>query len=75
MTTSGRTNDNDWQPVVERMTTSDKWQRIESSDNKWQSVTANDSEWYDWKQMRASKTELYKVYHWGIKEDSITEDL
>ena len=39
-TTSGRTGDNEWQRVVQRVTTSDK---VTTSDNKWQWVTASDS--------------------------------
>ena len=57
---------NEWQRVVQRMTTSgttsnNEWQRITTSDNEWQWVTTNNSEWYnEWKLMRASKTKWFK---------------
>ena len=52
MITSVATSDNEWynewQQMVQRMTT---------TDSKWQWVAANDSEWYNkWKQMGVSKT-------------------
>ena len=44
-TTSG-TSYNEWQQVVQRVTTDDnKWQRMTTSDNKWQRLTKNDNEW------------------------------
>ena len=51
MTTSGTTNDSEWQRVVQRVTTSGT-----TSDNEWQRMTAsgntNDNEWYnEWKQI------------------------
>ena len=42
MTTSGTTSDNEWQRVVQRVTTSDnKWQRVTTNDNEQQQVTAS----------------------------------
>ena len=47
---------NEWQRVVQRMTTSGT-----TSNNEWQRVTTNNSEWYnEWKLMRASKTKWFK---------------
>ena len=54
MTTSGITSDNEWynewQWVVQRVTTNDsEWQRMTASDNEWYNewwrVTTNDNEW------------------------------
>ena len=54
MTTSGITSDNEWynewQWVVQRVTTNDsEWQRMTTSgttnDNEWQRVTTNENEW------------------------------
>ena len=49
MTTSGATNDNEWQRVVQRMTMSgnewyNEWQRM-TCDNEWQQMTTNENEW------------------------------
>ena len=41
--TSGTTSDNEWQGVVQRMTT--RGQRVTTSDTEWQRVTTNDIEW------------------------------
>ena len=43
-------NDNEWQQVVQRMTTSgtssdNAWQRVTTSENEWKRVTKNDNEW------------------------------
>ena len=48
--TGDTSSDNEWQRVVQRVTTSgNEWhrvvQRVTTSDNKWQRVTTNDSEW------------------------------
>ena len=42
MTTSGTTNGNKWQRLVQLVTTSGR-----TSDNKWQRVTTNENEWYN----------------------------
>ena len=47
-------SDNEWQQVVQRMTTSDttsdnewysKWQQITANDNEWQKMAISNSEW------------------------------
>ena len=52
----GTTNDNDWQQMVQRVTTNDnewykEWQQMTTSDNEWQRVvswvTNSDNEWYN----------------------------
>ena len=44
MIASGKTSDNEWQQVVQRVTTSDKeWKWVTKSDNEWQWVTASES--------------------------------
>ena len=54
MTASGTTSDNEWQWVVQRVTTNDnewykKWPRVTASntasDNEWQQTAMIDSEW------------------------------
>ena len=75
--TSGTWSGNDWQRVVQRVTTNDnewynEWQRMTTSDSKWQWVTASENEWYnewqrvttngnDWQQMTMSDNEWQKV--------------
>ena len=46
-------SDNEWQRVVQRMTTNDnEWQRVTTSyttsDSEWQQMTMRDSEWQKW---------------------------
>ena len=48
--TSGTSSDNEWQRVVQRVTTSGKtsyneWQRVTTSQNEWQRVAKSDKEW------------------------------
>ena len=48
--TSGTSSDNEWQRVVQRVTTNDnEWQqvvqRVTKSENEWQRVTTNGNEW------------------------------
>ena len=65
--TRGRTSDNEWQRVVQRMktsgTTSDnEWQRMTTSDSKWQWMTASDNKWHnEWQQMTMIDSEWQKV--------------
>ena len=58
MTTRGTTNNNEWQRVVQQVTTCDttsdyEWQRVTTNGNEWKrvpkndKVTANDSEWWN----------------------------
>ena len=58
MTTRGTTNNNEWQRVVQRVTTCDttsdyEWQWVTTNGNEWKrvpkndKVTANDSEWWN----------------------------
>ena len=47
MTTSGTTNDNEWQRVAQKVTTSgiasdNEWQRVTKNGNEWQRMTASD---------------------------------
>ena len=43
VTTSSTTSDNEWQRVVQRVTTSSK--RVTTNDNGWQQMTKSDNEW------------------------------
>ena len=53
--TSGTTSDNEWQGVVQRMTT--RGQRVTPNDNEWHRVKTNDNEWYnEWQRMTTSGT-------------------
>ena len=64
--TTNDNNDNQWQRVVQRVTTSgttseSEWQWMKSSHNEWPRVTTNDNEWYnEWQrvaqQMKASES-------------------
>ena len=37
---------NEWQRVVQRVTTNDnEWQRVTTNDNEWQQMTTSDKEW------------------------------
>ena len=58
---SGTSSDNEWQRVVQRVTTNDnewynEWQRVitsgTTSDNEWQLVTTSDNKW-----QRVTKTD------------------
>ena len=53
--TSGASSDNEWynewQRVVQRVTTNDnEWQRVTTNDKEWQRVTRNDNEWHNERQ-------------------------
>ena len=40
---------NEWQRVLQRVTTNDnEWQRITTSDKEWQLMAMSDSEWEQW---------------------------
>ena len=50
--TSDKSSDNEWQQVVQRMTTSDnewynEWERMTTSGSEWQKLTISDSKWYN----------------------------
>ena len=56
------TNDNEWQRVVKRMTTSGT-----TSDNEWQRVTTSDNKWYNkWQRVKMSG----KEWQWMAMSDS-----
>ena len=65
MTTSGTTNDREWQGVVQRVTTShNEWQWMTTSDNEWQRVAKNynDNEWQQViKRMKTNESNLIRV--------------
>ena len=45
------TSDNEWQLMVQRVTTNDnEWQRVTTNDKEWQRVTRNDNEWHNERQ-------------------------
>ena len=57
--TSRTSSDNEWERVVQRMTTSDnEWYNEWTGDNEWQRVTKNDSEWQ--RMTRSDKTNEYE---------------
>ena len=65
MTTSGTTNDNEWQREVQRMATNDnEWQHVTTSDTtsdkEWQRMTTSGTtDENEWKRMWASKREWF----------------
>ena len=67
MTTSSATSDNEWQRVVQRITTSDnEWQQVTKNGKEWQQVktkttsgTTNAKKWHDkWTWMKANKSDF-----------------
>ena len=70
--TTGTSSNNEWQRVVQRVTTNDsEWQRMTTSEttsdnewySEWQRVTANDNEWYnEWQRVTTNDNEWYNEW-------------